>query len=224
MNTKTIISAGIAIGLASFSIGVLIGVRLESDKKDKEYQEKIKELRDHYNRKTKCRENEEQKEDIYKKTIADYSEESETPEFNKEKKAPSFEKLVNEMMENKKQVEEILAESESPQEEYDDEMTEDDIDREEWETKSIWAAEKKDPYIITFDEYEQHPEMDKITLLFYEGDGTLTTEDEELIEDVKGAVGNCLDDFEYSDENTMFVRNKKLGIDYEIAKVKASFY
>ena len=217
MNTNYIL-----IGCGAFAAGICIGFFAGKKSERSLADKQIRELRDYYNRKTKCIENEEKKEDIYKKTISEYAGKEEKKES--ESSAPQFSKLVNDILENREKVEKILAESESPEEDYDEVMTEEEIDKEEWQSKSIWAADKKDPYVITYNESEEHPEIDKITLLYYVGDGTLTTEDEELIEDVKGTVGNCLDDFEYSDDRNLYVRNKRLGTDFEIIKVESSFY
>ena len=50
-------------------------------------------------------------------------------------------------------------------------------------------------------------------------------EDEEEIPDPRMLVGNCLDKFSFrdSDENSIFVRNSRLGFDYEIVKVYDSY-
>lgn len=219
MNTNYILigcgffAAGICVGVA---IGNAIGKKTERALAD----DQIRELRDFYNRKTKCVENEEKKEEIYKQTISEYA-----GSGNVENTVKAVgQKLVNDALANREKVEKILAESESPDDGYDDTLSEEEKDEIEWESKSIWASDKSSPYEITFQEFEDHKELDKITLLYYAGDGTLTTEDEELIDDVRGTVGDCLVDFAESDERTMFVRNKRLGSDFEIAKVEGSFY
>jgi len=229
MNAKVLSSACFFVGgiLLGMSIGISIGKKME--KKDME--EKLKELRDHYNRKTKCRENEEKKEEIYNDTILEYTsgnvkEHNKKVEETLKNSADYAEKLVSKIISEKKEVEKILSEGEHPEEEYDEDMDNDEIDRVEWEHKSIWNSDKKEPYIITFKEYEDHPELDKITLIYYTVGGTLTTEDDEMIEDVKGTVGTCIDDSDFgeSEDRVMFIRNKRLGSDFEITKFEGSFY
>ena len=192
--------------IAGFVLGYYIG------KKDEEKRgaERLTELRSELVKKSLARKNDLEKEAI----------------FTEKPTKDVGERLVKDIETYKDLVENLMAETESPDEDDDDVISKEDMDAEIWEHKSIWAADKKDPYLISYEDMEEHPELEKTTLMYYAGDRTLTTEDEELIEDVQKTVGNCLEisDFENSDDRTIFVRNKVLGCDFEIVKVDGSYY
>lgn len=224
MNTKVLIGLSFTLGLG---LGVSLGFALGKKSEKREMEEKVRELREHYNRKTKCRENEDVKEELYKKLVSNYNGSENKREGTDDiSGGATAERLVSKIMADREKAEEILAEGEHPEEEYDEDMSKEEIDMAEWESKSIWNSEKRPPYVITFSEFEDHDELDKITLIYYTVGGTLTTEDDEMIEDVRGTVGTCIEDsnFGESEDRVMFVRNKRLGSDFEITKFDGSFY
>lgn len=90
--------------------------------------------------------------------------------------------------------------------------------------------------------HEKHPEYDfKIldpnnpdpeeqlyeqqTVQYYEEDGTLADISENIIPDLENVIGpDALDHFgEYGEEDIVRVRNKKLGIDYEVIRIHGSY-
>ena len=81
------------------------------------------------------------------------------------------------------------------------------------------------PKLIKYEDYGEDHTLETTTLLYYVDNDILTTEDEEEIPDPRMLVGNCLDKFGFrdSDENSIFVRNSRLGFDYEIVKVYDSY-
>lgn len=81
------------------------------------------------------------------------------------------------------------------------------------------------PKLIKYEDYGEDHTLETATLLYYVDNDILTTEDEEEIPDPRMLVGNCLDKFGFrdSDENSIFVRNSRLGFDYEIVKVYDSY-
>lgn len=81
------------------------------------------------------------------------------------------------------------------------------------------------PYIIETDEFEtEFKNHDKVTLYYYEPDDTLTGEDEVIMDDIDRTVGyDNLDDFTNWGVNTIYVRNERLGIDYEIIHMNTSY-
>ena len=108
-------------------------------------------------------------------------------------------------------------------------------DDEEDEQKAMEKAEKANnemnskarPKVIKatdFDdpEYEHH---DKVTLYYYTEDETLTTEDNEIIDDVPALLGDALTKYGFTtnDDQVIFVRNYQRGADYEIAKVFGAY-
>lgn len=109
---------------------------------------------------------------------------------------------------------------------YIDESNEDDY---EAEAMNAEMNSGKKPRLITeesfFNEYPMH---DKEELMYYTDDDVLIdTSNEEEIDDVDRAVGDCLDKFSFRDndeESTIYVRNFAFGIDYVINKTFGSFY
>lgn len=82
------------------------------------------------------------------------------------------------------------------------------------------------PKLIKYEEYGEDHSLTQATLLYYVDNDILTTEDDEEVDDPNLLVGNCLEKFGFKtndDENSIFVRNYKLGFDYEIIKVFESY-
>lgn len=76
------------------------------------------------------------------------------------------------------------------------------------------------PYIISYQEYlEAEPEFEQQTLTYYQGDDTLTDEKDQPIPLVEETIGgDTLEHFGYGSGNsrTVYVRNEKLSLDFEI--------
>lgn len=85
--------------------------------------------------------------------------------------------------------------------------------------------EHDEPYILSVEEFEDgRPGYDSIGLSYYDGDDSLVDDSEELV-DVDETVGaDNLKAFADSDEDSMYIRNDKLGVDYEIIRVDGNFY
>jgi hypothetical protein len=73
-----------------------------------------------------------------------------------------------------------------------------------------------DPYVISLEQFsEENDHYDKINLYYYQGDDTLCDVDEVIVDDLLRTVGeDSLDSFD--EHNTVYVRNERLQIDYEI--------
>lgn len=76
-----------------------------------------------------------------------------------------------------------------------------------------------EPIIITELEYAQDEEdYDKLSVSWFPGDRVLVDSTEQPIEDVEGTVGiNNLNELSLDHQTTIFVRNRRLQQDYEIA-------
>lgn len=76
------------------------------------------------------------------------------------------------------------------------------------------------PYIITKEEFfENEDELPQINLTYYRGDDVLTDEEDRTIDNADGLIGNeNLQKFGYGskDRNVLYVRNPKIGSEYEI--------
>lgn len=83
------------------------------------------------------------------------------------------------------------------------------------------------PYIISHDEYmEAEPGYDQQVLTYYEGDETLADERDEPIMTVDEVVGeDHLQRFGYGsgDPNTVFIRNDRLTLDFEVTRSEGKF-
>lgn len=72
------------------------------------------------------------------------------------------------------------------------------------------------PYVISPEEFGEYEGYEKISLTYY-GDQVLADENDELVEDVEGAVGfESLTHFGEYEDDSVFVRNDRLKCDYEI--------
>lgn len=72
------------------------------------------------------------------------------------------------------------------------------------------------PYVISPEEFGEYEEYEKISLTYY-ADQVLADENDELVEDVEGAVGfESLTHFGEYEDDSVFVRNDRLKCDYEI--------
>lgn len=79
------------------------------------------------------------------------------------------------------------------------------------------------PYVIAADEFAEIDGFDTVTLYCY-ADGVLTDENDEVIEDVEGTVGeDSLRTFEVDGYDSVFVRNIEKQTDYEILRDKRRY-
>ncbi len=93
------------------------------------------------------------------------------------------------------------------------------------------AAEEKEqnnmpntPYVISPDQFSEGDEYDKITLTYYDGDGILADDNDEIINEVDEIVGDdFVDHFGEYEEDSVYIRNDILRCDYEICKDLRSY-
>lgn len=82
--------------------------------------------------------------------------------------------------------------------------------------KEEQIAMSNKPYVISPEEFGEDEEYEKISLTYY-ADQVLADENDELVEDVEGAVGfESLTHFGEYEDDSVFVRNDRLKCDYEI--------
>ena len=83
--------------------------------------------------------------------------------------------------------------------------------------------EKDGPYIITDTEYsEECDHYDKISLIYYT-DGTLITEEEELVDDIDHTIGQEAYEALAITRKPVWVRNDSISADYEIVVINAPY-
>lgn len=84
----------------------------------------------------------------------------------------------------------------------------------------------KKPRLIKEEEFGELAGIEKQTLKYWTYDDTLTTEENEELKDQEFYVGDCLTKYGFKDndeEREIFVRNGRLGADYDIVKFDSSF-
>lgn len=117
-----------------------------------------------------------------------------------------------------------LAEEEHPE---DDEPVSEDMD--DIVNAEDFEKEKKigpGPKIIKASEYGEDPKLDCKQLIYYTDDETLATEEDEIVDDISGLIGDALTKYGFINndgEDSIYVRNERRGTDYEIIKVHGSY-
>ena len=122
------------------------------------------------------------------------------------------------------------SEEETYDEEFDDtnadadDISEESVEEEKSEVQRIVIdegytaeeAETKDPYVISSDEFGFFDDYEEITLTYY-ADDILADDQDRIIEDKESIIGrDALSRLTNTDDETVYVRNEKLKVDYEI--------
>lgn len=133
---------------------------------------------------------------------------------------------------SEKDLEQKLAEAESPQDdepEDDDEADEEPDDYNERageEATKVYSMSKKNrPYIIKTEDFGSEPGYGEETIYYYMEDGAVVNDNDEEIDTYETMLGNTLTKygFDKNDEHSIYVRNPNLEMDYEIIKVYQAF-
>ena len=118
---------------------------------------------------------------------------------------------------------ERLAEQEHPEDDEEDT----DVDYSGYSEEEFNQAKKigAGPRIIRAADYGEDPKMDCKQLIYYTDDGTLATEEDEIVDDISGLIGDALTKYDFinNNEDSIYVRNERRSTDYEIIKVHGSF-
>lgn len=77
------------------------------------------------------------------------------------------------------------------------------------------------PYTIGPDAYHDETLFDKQTVTYYTESDVLVTDEDEIIE--HGLIGDGINQFGEYEEDTVFVRNEKLGMDFEVIRVNGAY-
>lgn len=83
------------------------------------------------------------------------------------------------------------------------------------------------PYQITSEQFSYDAGYDKETLIYYAGDDTFARTNDDIIDDPDSLLGPLSSDFmaaledDYGD--AIYIRNDRLGCDYEVARRKGSY-
>jgi hypothetical protein len=126
--------------------------------------------------------------------------------------------------------EEDYAERESPRD-CDEENYDAEEDYYKYEQASKDANDvsrvRTRPYVISEEEFLNQDNLvgaHEQKTLYYYADGVLVEENEEIIDDIVGTIGeNCLPCFDDSEESVIYVRNLRVTTDYEVIKLDTSY-
>jgi gas vesicle protein len=188
--------------------GVFVGMKLAEKKADEKYEKIIQEEI------TSIRERLGQKKKQLMENVEGMDEEISASVQTKEKNRPialkEYEKKMKEMGYDK----------------LDNEKDPDFYKYQEMSRDSI-ARSRMEPHVITYEEFnETMEEYDKVSINFYEDDEILTDENDEVIPypvDVIGSEALNMFGEGSEDPEIVYVRNDKMGTDYEIARLSKSY-
>lgn len=83
------------------------------------------------------------------------------------------------------------------------------------------------PYVISLEEYQTtRDDHHKAVVIYYEGDNTLTDEGDQIVPEIEDNVGTInLTRFGHGSggKDTVYVRNEKTGVDFEVVRIKRGF-
>lgn len=82
----------------------------------------------------------------------------------------------------------------------------------------VTSDSKEKPYVIPPEQFDEFDDYSTISLMYY-ADGVLADDNDELVEDVEDVVGSdSLNHFGEYDDDSVYVRNDRLKVDYEILR------
>lgn len=91
----------------------------------------------------------------------------------------------------------------------------------------VYERIEGEPYVISRLEFEDNEgDYDQISLVYYDGDDTLADEQDKAINDIERVIGSR--NLEYfghgsDDDRVVYIRNERVGTDYEILKNDGEF-
>lgn len=104
-------------------------------------------------------------------------------------------------------------------------MDTDEIMEEEVEIKVEASSKSNDILEIDSSEFGSVPLYDQESIMYYEEDGTITDERDNIIDNPTDIVGSIIEDsgFDNDERESMFIRNLKLATEYEIIKIHSAY-
>lgn len=199
MNTNMVIS---------FAAGAVVGAGAAyfclKEKFKMQAEDEIRQMRDYYKKKMDELEND------------DEEEESE----NEHSSYSSFDSLIKDEEAKKAYVNYNTVNPEAS-------MTKEEFDEMRERAMMTQAPEDEhdEPYILTVEEFEDGKAgYDSIGLSYYEGDDTLVDEAEDMVEVDETVGSENMEWFKASGVDAMYIRNDRVGCDYEVIRLDGNFY
>lgn len=111
---------------------------------------------------------------------------------------------------------------------YDHKNDEPDEDLRDGEIMRLEETGDQEPYLISDIEFSEGcNHYDKLTCYYYSEDDTMTDEHEQLMfeDDREKTLGveNVIDGFNVANPKTIWIRNERLGTDYEVIFIKGAY-
>lgn len=208
MNNKLMVAIGFVAGAA---IGSLATWKIVETKYKRIAEEEIASVNDLYSGKKKETEEEEddsdyfvREEDLTEEEKAKYTHYSDKPDLM-EMAAIVKEKGYNT---DYSKMAESDNRSELPNEEEEVIAKDDDVD---------------EPYVIDPSEFGENPEYDQITLIYFAGDDTLSTDDYNIFEDIDEVGDDFAEHIGEYENGAVHIRNDRSMTDYEIIEDPRTF-
>ena len=221
MNTKMILAF-----IGGAAIGSLVCFALIKEQYDVLLEEELKAMKDHYEKELELvdadyteelrglvseLDDEEKKMDQYVDYVKKYSSPQEQViKMQEHRGARASMKLSEELTDEDMLPDDILKDLEDADDQFKDYV----------DSRHPEDDPAEEPYTISYVEFaNENQHYDKITIMYYDADGVLTDDDNDVIPDVDGLVGlDNLNNFgKYSkDPNVVHVRNEKRNVDFEI--------
>lgn len=222
MNTN--IKIGVAL-VAGAALGAFGGYSVAKQKYEAKAEEEIEAIRNFY---LKREDRQKKAVEGAKKALDEYSQESlpNKTEFDASTIKTRHTDYAG-YSRTSEEIAEALKQYEHPEEDDAYEEPDSEEARELFETEQLNEARKNapDPKIIKMEDYGEGDDIEESVLFYYSGDDTLVTEDDEIVDDPYALIGDALVkyDFKHSRETSIFVRNFKRGVDYEIIKYDGTY-
>lgn len=214
----------VIINVTILAVGAGIGYLVTKNYYEKVLEEEIEDLKEHFGRTQKISVDDDSKEEVSAMdgngNVINFRNNSHLTrsslDDNRCEQAKKSYNLVGKH--NNQEVEQKDEENEEDNTEITDEagMTEQDF-------TDLSKVNRTEPYLITDVEFsEEFDHHDKVSLYYYTVDDILAEENEEVIQDIEGTIGyeamRALDM-----QNSVWVRNEPLTIDYEVIAIKKSY-
>lgn len=92
-------------------------------------------------------------------------------------------------------------------------------------TTEFRKEEDGQPYEISPDDYGAEIGYDATELMYYQGDGIVADDNDEIVENPAVLIGNVIGDsgFDVDGRTSMYVRNDHISTDFEIYKVRGTY-
>lgn len=204
------------IFVGGITVGVLIGMKLAERKYNERFEDAVNDRIDaiHAEEEAKRKEKKAEETRIDDKAKRDYN--KIVHEYNASKVPDDIVKKIEETNEEETAPEQ----KKDVHKDEDDEEDEDEDDEDGGEeAESGYHEPRPNPYLISYDEYEDNESFEKHDLYYYDGNYTLVDDTDSVVdqEDADILLGfGWSKDFQDGAVKALYIRNEKVCADYEV--------